>query len=115
MANFVSVESEKAFKPIPDFQSIPHGIIIKHKKHYLTRFPLGLLLIVVIAFSPVILGGIGGWFFEMSTGLPCSEANECGWILMTWFVMITFPVAALVLIVYLILIVIDTVKLFKSN
>jgi hypothetical protein len=90
------------------------GLIIKNKSHFLTRFPLGLIVIVVIGLFPVILSSIGGWIQEMLTGHPCSEAN-CAWDMFTWFTMITIPVGGLLMLVYLALIIMDTVLLLKKR
>lgn len=90
------------------------GLIIRKKKHYLTRFPVWLAIIVFCALSPAIIGLVGGWLTEISTGEPCHEGN-CTWMVLPWLTVITLPVGGIILIAYLVIILIDSIKLFNEN
>ncbi|MEL6864804.1 MAG: hypothetical protein AAFP19_10305 [Bacteroidota bacterium] len=87
------------------------GIIIKKKKHYYTRFPLWLLVIVVLSLSPFIIGFTGAYFTELITGEPCHEGN-CSWGAIPWLgIFFTLPLGAVILAIYLIIVVIDAINL----
>lgn len=86
------------------------GIIINKNKHYFTRFLLGLFIIVLVSLSPFIIGFVGAYFVELRTGEPCNEAN-CYWAVFPWFGMLTLPIGAILLIVYIIIVVVDTLHL----
>ncbi len=90
------------------------GLIIENKRHLLTRFPLWLVLIVVFTLSPVIVSSLGAWISELITGEPCHEGN-CAWAMMLWFVMVTFPLGGLILLIYLIIVLTDAIKLFRRK
>ncbi len=91
------------------------GIILKTKKHYLTRFPLWLSIIIFLALSPFIIGFIGAYLSELITNEPCHEGN-CFWGVIPWLgIFITLPIGAIVLIIYIIIIIIDSFKLMKSE
>ena len=90
------------------------GIIIQNKKQYLTRFPFWLAIIILFAFSPAILGIFGGWVTETLTGEPCHEGN-CAWMALPWLTLLTLPVGALAFVAYLVIVVIDSVKLARKD
>lgn len=91
------------------------GFIIRSKKHYLTRFPLFLLFIIFIGLSPFIIGFTGAYLTELFTGEPCHEGN-CFWMVLPWFgIFITLPLGGILLLVYFIIILIDTIKLMMQN
>lgn len=87
---------------------------IRSKRHYLTRLPLGIFIILIIAISPFIVGFTGAYFSEMITGEPCHEGN-CSWAAVPWFFMITIPVGILLFIIYGITAIVDSYKLFKKD
>lgn len=90
------------------------GIIIENKKHYLIRFPLWLLIIIVIGFSPILIGALGSYLTELITNKPCHEGN-CIWMVLPWMMLFTLPFGGVLLIIYLIIIIIDSIKLFKKS
>lgn len=91
------------------------GVIIKNKKHYFTRFPLWLIAIIIVGVSPFVIGSLGGFLTEIITGEPCHEGN-CFWGVIPWFgIFITLPIGSIVLLIYLIIIIIDSFKLLKER
>ncbi len=88
-------------------------MIIRNKKDLMIRFPIGLVLIILIGLSPFIVGGIGSWFWELRTGQPCHEGN-CFWMALIWYFFITIPLAGLLLILYLIIVAKDTIRILKK-
>jgi len=90
------------------------GIIINHKKHYLTRLPLWLIFIVFIGLSPIIIGLLGAWVTEIITRQPCHEGN-CVWMALPWMIMLSIPIAGFGLIIFLIIILIDSISLTKKK
>lgn len=91
------------------------AIIIKRKKHYLTRLPLHIFIISFIAFLPVIIGVGGAWITELTTGKSCNEGN-CIWMVLPWFTLFTFPIGGIAFLIYIIIVIRDTVKLvLKRN
>ena len=90
------------------------AIFLHTKRHLLTRFIFWLLVIVFVGLSPVILGFLGAWINEMVTGQPCHEGN-CEWMVIPWLSIITIPIAGLTLTIYLIISLIDIVKLFANK
>ncbi len=90
------------------------GIIINDKKHYLTRLPLWFIFIVLIGLSPILIGLLGAWITELTTGLPCHEGN-CIWMALPWMAMLTVPIGGIGLIIFLIVIFIDTISLINRK
>jgi xanthine/uracil permease len=90
------------------------GLIINNRKHLLTRFPLWFALIVIFGLSPLLIGVFGGWITELSTGEPCHEGN-CGWMVLPWLTLFTLPIGGVILLVYMIIILIDTIGLLKEK
>ncbi|GAA4290744.1 hypothetical protein [Aestuariibaculum suncheonense] len=89
-------------------------LIVKRKKHLLTRVPLLTFLIIFIGLAPVIIGMIGASFTEYTTGEPCHEGN-CGWMVLPWLGMFTIPLGFLLFVVFFIIVVIDSVPLFSNK
>ena len=86
------------------------GLIINKRKHLYTRLPIGLLSIIFLALAPIIIGLIGSWITEYTTGKPCHEGN-CGWMALPWLSLVTLPAGALGLIGFIVIVVIDSTKL----
>ncbi|MEJ1222931.1 hypothetical protein [Sediminicola sp. 1XM1-17] len=86
------------------------GIIIKEKKHYLTRFPIGLFIIILIGLAPMIIGAIG---LIMTDGFGHGGDNY--WMAFHWYVYFTVPVAGILFLIYSLIIVIDTIALWLRN
>ena len=89
------------------------AIIIKKARHFYTRIPIFFLLTGLLAMSPILISMAGAWVTEYFTGQPCHEGN-CIWGAFGWFFMITFPAAAVILLIGILLIIIDTVNFFKK-
>lgn len=89
------------------------GLILKNKKHYVTRFPLWLLFIIFFAFSPVIVGLVGGSLTELFTDETCNEAN-CIWAALPWLTFYTVPIGFTLLLIFLIIIIIDSITLINK-
>ena len=89
------------------------GTIIQNNKHYLTRLPLCILVILLVGLGPVIVGMGGAWMSEMITGEPCHEGN-CSWGALPWLALITMPVAGLGFLVLFVLVARDSLLLMKK-
>lgn len=74
------------------------GFILTKKKHCYTRLPLGFAVIVLFALSPSIIGVIGAWFSEMTTGERCHEGN-CSWMVIPWLTLLTLPIGGILMII----------------
>ncbi len=90
------------------------GLIIKNKRHLRTRLIPWLLVIVFLAISPILIGVLGAWITELNTGETCHEGN-CSWMVLPWFGMITIPIGGIILIIYIIIVIIDAVKLDQQR
>jgi hypothetical protein len=90
------------------------GIIINHKKDYLTRLPLWLIGLVFIGLSPIMIGLLGAWITEITTGQPCHEGN-CMWMALPWMAMLSIPIGGIGLIIFLIITLIDSISLLKRK
>ena len=90
------------------------GIIIKHKKHYLTKLPLWITVVIFIGLSPILMGIMGSWFVELTTGEPC-DAGNCFWMVLPWFAIYSIPAAVLGLIFLLVIVLVDSILLKKKN
>ncbi len=90
------------------------ALILKKKKHLKTRLVPWLLVIIFLAFSPLIIGIIGAWFTELSTGVSCHEGN-CAWMVLPWLSIITIPIGGIILLIYIIIVVIDAVELNQKE
>ena len=90
------------------------GIILKRKKHYLTRLPLWLAIMVFVAFSPVLIGFGGAWLSELLTGRPCN-GNNCFWMILPWSVVISMPIGGLGFLILGIIFVVDSIQLFAQK
>jgi hypothetical protein len=88
--------------------------IIKEKRHFYKRYPFGALIIILIIFSPVIIGFVGSWINEIITGVSCHEGN-CGWMAFNWLSLITFPFGSIFLIIYLIVGLDEFFKLIRTK
>lgn len=84
--------------------------VIKKRRHLYTRFPLGLLIILLIAISPILIGMIGALITEWQTGNPCHEGN-CVWGALGWFAFVTIPFAGLLFLIFIIIILKDIYQL----
>lgn len=89
-------------------------LIIKENKHYVTRFAVGIVLIVFFAFAPLIIGGIGAWISELSTGESCHEGN-CVWMVLPWLLIFTLPLGGIGLIIFFIIVIVDSIQLSKKK
>lgn len=89
------------------------GILIKEKHHYYTRVPIGLGIIIIFGLSPFILGFSGAWIYELITQEICHEGN-CFWGVIPWFGMITIPLGIILMILFFIIIVIDSFSIIKK-
>lgn len=89
------------------------GLIIKTNKHYITRVPIGLAAIIFLGIFPIVTGFLGAWLSQTLTGTPCNEGN-CVWAVLPWLLMFTLPIAAFVLLIYLIIILIDSILLIRK-
>ncbi len=90
------------------------GLIIKNKKHYLTRIPLGILVCITIGLSPVIIGFIGKWVSVNIFGIPCRGGN-CAWDVLHWFALFTIPAGVIAFIIFLVIILTDMISLTNNK
>lgn len=88
-------------------------IRIRNKKHYYSRLPWVILIILFVTFSPAIIGLSGAWITELLTGQVANEGNSA-WLASIWLVMITFPLGILLFIIYGFLVIFDSMKLHKQ-
>ncbi|MBT8266295.1 MAG: hypothetical protein KJP20_07110 [Bacteroidia bacterium] len=79
----------------------------------MTRVLLWFLVIIFLGFSPLIAGLIGGSLTELSTGQPCHEGN-CFWGALPWYMFFTLPVSLLFLLIFGIIILVDSIKLYSK-
>ncbi len=86
------------------------GILIQTKKQILPRILIGILLLFLTAFGPVLVSIIGAYIIEYSTGNPCHEGN-CAWAAVGWLSLLTMPIAMLAGIAGLIIVILDIKKL----
>jgi|TARA_B110000285_G_scaffold102200_1_gene116294 hypothetical protein len=86
------------------------GIIIKNKKDYYTKFIIWLFVIILGGLSPFIIGFIGAYLTELTTGEPCHGGN-CFWEVIPWYGILTLPISLVILIIFLIIVIIDSIKL----
>ena len=86
------------------------GLIIKKRRDYLIKFPIWLTLIVFFGLSPFLIGVGIGHIQELITNKPCHEGN-CFWGVLPWLCFITIPIAAIGLLAFLIVVIIDSLKL----
>lgn len=84
--------------------------IIKKKRQYITRFPVWFFAIIFFALSPYLIGILGSYLTELWTGEPCNESN-CGWMVLPFFTFITLPMGVLGLLVFLVIVLQDSLEL----
>jgi hypothetical protein len=89
-------------------------LLIKHKKQYFTRIPIGLLLIVLFAFAPLIVGLLGSWITSWITGNSCGT-NDCIWAVVPYLSIASITIGLLALTLFLILITIDTIGFLRKK
>ena len=89
------------------------GLIIKNKRHYLTRLPLWILIIVFFGSSPVIVGLVGAGLTEFITGESCNEGN-CIWGTLPWLMFYSVPIGVILLIAFIVIMIVDSFLLFKK-
>ena len=87
--------------------------IIRKKRDLYLKLPLGLLFLVVLAFSPVIISLIGVWYHEVDTSQPCYDGN-CWWSAMGWFLFLSVPFASVLGFIYLLVAYFDMEKLRRE-
>lgn len=88
--------------------------IIKNKRDIFIKIPLGFVLIIVFSISPILISIVGSWLTELITKQPCNESN-CFWGAFGWLFLFTIPAAGVLFVIFLILAVIDIVKLSKAG
>ena len=91
------------------------GVLITKRKHLLTRLPLVMLLILIFALSPVLIGISGAWISELTSGIPCNNEGNCFWLVLPWLGMITFPIGVILFIALLIITMIDFLSLVNRK
>lgn len=90
------------------------GIIIKKAKHYYTRFPIILISLIFLGILPFIVGFIGTWITEASTGESCNEGN-CYWAVIPWVgIFVTFPISGILIIILFVIVLVDSVKMKRN-
>ncbi len=88
--------------------------IIKKKRDIYIKIPLGIVLICLLGFSPLLIGAAGAWVTELITNEPCHEGN-CFWGAFPWLLLTTIPVAAVLLVVFVFFVIVDTIRLFLKK
>jgi hypothetical protein len=91
------------------------GVFITKRKHLLTRLPLVMLLILIFALSPFLIGISGAWISELTSGIPCNNEGNCFWLVLPWLGMITFPIGVILFIALLIITMIDFLSLVNRK
>ena len=89
------------------------ALFIRSKRDYWTRLPLTILVIAILAFTPLLVGVAGGWVNEALTNTPCDEGN-CSWAVIPWFTFYSAPLGLLLLLILFIITAIDSVNILKS-
>lgn len=90
------------------------AILLKHKKHIITRLLPLVLFIIIIGALPIIIGYGGAFFSELFTGKPCSNEANCKWYGFLWYVMASVPVAFILIAVLALVVLIDFI-LYKRK
>ncbi|MDX1939515.1 MAG: hypothetical protein SFU99_03130 [Saprospiraceae bacterium] len=93
----------------PSIKKSIMALIIKSKKHLYIRVPIILLLILLFAISPVLIGIIGA----QTTNQPCHEGN-CFWGAFGWYFLLTMPIAGVLFIIFLVIVIADVSKLSQK-
>jgi chromate transport protein ChrA len=70
--------------------------------------------VVLVGLSPVIIGLVGVWITEITTGQTCHEGN-CTWMALPWFATISIPMGGIGLIILLIITLVDSISLLKRK
>jgi uncharacterized protein with PQ loop repeat len=86
---------------------------IRNKKHYYTRLPLGIFLIILFTLSPLLIGLGGAWLSSLLTGEAANEGNSA-WLGLPWLIMISLPIGILFFILYGIVVIVDSIKLSRQ-
>lgn len=89
-------------------------MVFKNKRDIWIRFPLGMVLIVLFGLSPILVSMLMSNLTELLTGEPCHEGN-CIWGGIGWLFLITLPVALILAVVFLIVSIIDIVKILSNS
>lgn len=87
-----------------------NGTLFKSKKQFYYLFPLGLLLLFLLAVFPILLSAIAADLSQWATGKTCHEAN-CFWAGLFWYSFYTIPLAIILSIVYVIIAFVDFLRL----
>ena len=90
------------------------GLMIKRKKHYLSRGLSGSIILILLGFSPLWVGMIGAWVSEKITGEACHEGN-CGWGALPWLTIYSLPLSLLLLVILWALIIFNYISYVKRN
>lgn len=89
-------------------------ILLKHKKHIKTRLIPIFFSIILFALLPFFIEIIGKTVHQWFTGTPCTQQN-CFTYGITWFSMITIPLAILLLCILIIISFIDLILSKKAQ
>ncbi|AXT20264.1 hypothetical protein D7030_03880 [Flavobacteriaceae bacterium AU392] len=87
-------------------------LVFKKQKDY-WKLPIGIIIIILAALAPLWIGMVGATITEFITGNQCNEGN-CFWGVLPWLMMATIPIGAIILVVFLIIALIDFIKI-RSN
>ena len=85
-------------------------VLVFSTKKKLFLFPLFLLAIGFLSFSPFIIGMIGSGVTEFFTGKPINEGNSF-WGTLPWFTFFTIPIGGVVLLGLICILIYDGIVL----
>ena len=88
--------------------------IILKENNNLKAYFIWLVIIITLAFSPLLIGIIGGYFEEIKTGIACNE-NNCIWAVIPWYGLITLPTGFLIGIIFILYLIKDNFKILREE
>jgi MFS family permease len=91
----------------------PSGLI-KNKKDFFIKFPIGLIIIILFGVSPILISMLGAWITELITNEACNEGNSI-WGAFGWLFLITIPCAIGLFFLFLIKSLVDIIKILKNK
>ena len=89
-------------------------LIFVHKFKDFYKIILGIILLALFAFSPIILALVGSYFEGIIRGEPVHEGNSV-FMSFGWFFLITIPVGVILLIIWLVVSAYNILSFIKNK
>lgn len=84
-------------------------ILLKERKHVLTRLLPWSLFCLFIALLPFIIGIGGSYVSELITGKPCGNEAQCPWAAFMWLSMFSIPIGMVLFALLVIIAIVDAI------